>query len=59
MLSVAFSYCYVKCRYDDCHYAKCRYEIVIILNVVILSVVAPLASYLLNKPETTFQVHTP
>jgi hypothetical protein len=26
MLSVAFSYCYAKYRYDECHYAKCRYD---------------------------------
>jgi hypothetical protein len=24
MLSVAFSYCYAECNYDECHYAECH-----------------------------------
>jgi hypothetical protein len=40
---------YAKCRYTKCHYAECRncfnvMPSVIILNVVMLSVVAPLST---------------
>ncbi len=27
MLSVAFFYCYAKCRYAECRYAECRYAV--------------------------------